>query len=164
MMTRILAAVLCMLCVATHAEADDASSIDGAQPSEERQAQDKLPQSKSPLWSKLAKAKINYNKETDEITMTTPPEVKVLDNTVVESSGFVMPLDGKDKTKHFLLTRRTPVCLYCPPGMPTEVIEVYSKTPIKWTSALTTVSGKFKLINDSERVMFFELDDARRVQ
>ena len=59
----------------------------------------------------------------------------------VTASGWVLPLDGSDQTKHFLLTRRTPVCMFCPPGEPNEVAEVISPTPITWTDKLVTVSG-----------------------
>jgi len=73
----------------------------------------------------------------------------------------VLPLDGSDHTKHFLLTRRTPVCMFCPPGEPNEVVEVFSPRAIVWTDKLVTVTGPLSLINNGEKGMFFRISDAQ---
>ena len=69
-----------------------------------------------------------------------------------------------DETKYFLLSRRTPVCLYCPPGAPNEVMAVRAKHAVTWTDNMITVSGTFALVNDGEKGIFFELRDADKVK
>jgi len=90
--------------------------------------------------------------------------VKAMSGQIIRASGFVLPLDGSDMTKHFLLTRRTPVCFFCPPGEPNEVMEVRSKKAIAWTDDIVTMSGQFKLINDGEKGVFFALFDAEKAK
>jgi uncharacterized protein len=134
------------------------------QPNDERAAQDGLPQSQSPLWRQLAHCPVRFDNKSGLYSITVAPDVKALDGQTVTAGGFVLPLDGSDKTSHFLLTRRTPVCLFCPPGEPNEVVEVKSKHPITWTDALVTMRGRFALTNDGEKAIFFVLRDAEDVR
>ena len=92
----------------------------------------------------------------DIISVT--PEVKALAGQTITLNGFVLPLDGSDHTKHFLLTRRTPVCMFCPPGEPNEVTEVVAPHPIVWTDKIVTVTGPLSLINKGEKGIFFKID------
>lgn len=134
------------------------------QPSGERKAQNKLPQSKDPLWAKLAKCPSQFDNKAALYSITLSPEVKAMDGQEVSASGFILPLDGADNTKHFLLTKRTPVCMFCPPGEPNEVIEVTSAKPVPWTDGLVSVRGKFTLVNNGEKAIFFALKDAEAVK
>ena len=129
-----------------------------SQPVGERALQDTLPQSQSPLWQKLVKCKIGYNNRTGLYRIAVTPEVKALAGQTVTLNGFVMPLDGSDHTKHFLLTRRTPVCMFCPPGEPNEVAEIVAPRAILWTDKIVTVTGPMSLINNGEKGMFFRVD------
>lgn len=139
------------------------NSIDG-QPLSERSAQDQLPQSKSPLWSRLGHCPSHFDNATALYSITLSPEVKAMNGQTVTVNGFVLPLDGSDETRHFLLTKRTPVCMYCPPGEPNEVIEVTSKQPVEWNDDLVTMKGRFTLVNNGEKAIFFALDDAEKVK
>lgn len=139
------------------------NSIDG-QPLSERAAQDKLPQSRNPLWSRLAKCPSHFDNKTALYSITLSPQVKAMNGDTVTVNGFVLPLDGSDQTRHFLLTKRTPVCMYCPPGEPNEVIEVKSKHPVEWNDSMVTMKGRFTLVNNGEKAIFFALDDAEKVK
>jgi len=134
------------------------------QPPGERKAQDQLPQSKNPLWGRLAKCASHFDTKTALYTIALSPEVKAMDGQTVTANGFVLPLDGSDKTRHFLLTKRTPVCMYCPPGEPNEVIEVTSKQAVDWNDDMVTLKGRFTLVNDGEKAIFFALKDAEAVK
>jgi len=131
------------------------------QPADERAAQNGLPQSHDLLWSKFLKCKVGYNNRTGLYSIAVTPEVKSLAGHTVTASGWVLPLDGSDHTKHFLLTRRTPVCMFCPPGEPNEVAEVISPRAINWTDKIVTVTGPLTLINNGEKGMFFKISDAQ---
>ena len=133
------------------------------QPRDERQAQSALPQSKSPLWTKLGKCRVDYSSRTGLYSIDLTDEVKALADTPIEANGFILPLDGADKTKHFLLAKRTPVCQFCPPGEPNEVIEVNSKTAVDWVDDPVTIKGRFKLVNEGEKGVFFAMEQGELV-
>ncbi len=138
-------------------------AVDG-QPPGERAAQDQLPQSKSPLWSRLAHCPSHFDTKTALYSIALSSEVKAMDGQSVTVNGFVLPLDGSDQTSHFLLTKRTPVCMYCPPGEPNEVIEVTSNHPVEWNDNMVTLKGRFTLVNNGEKAIFFALKDADKVK
>ena len=133
------------------------------QPKDERSAQSTLPESKSPLWAKLGKARVDYDQRKGLSSIDLPKDVKDLAGQNIEANGFILPLDGADKTKHFLLAKRTPVCLFCPPGEPNEVIEIQSKKEVDWVDDAVTVKGRFKLVNDGEKGVFFLMEEAELV-
>lgn len=131
------------------------------QPADERSEQSKLPKSSDPLWSKLLKTKVNYNDRTGLFSIAVTPEVKALNGKTVTVSGFILPMDGSDHTKHFVLARNTPVCLFCPPGQPNEIIEVQSPRAVAWTDKMMTVTGQMSLINNGENALFFRIAAAQ---
>ena len=61
---------------------------------------------------------------------------------------------------YFLLTRRTPVCAFCPPGAPNEAIEVQSQRLVRPTSGPITVTGKFSLQSNGQAGLFYQLSQA----
>ena len=134
------------------------------QPQDERSAQGTLPQSTSPLWAKLANCRVDYDQHKGLYSIDLTGEVKALAGTSIEANGFILPLDGADKTKHFLLAKRTPVCLFCPPGEPNEIIEIKTKSTVDWVDEAVTVKGKFKLVNDGEKGVFFLMEDSELVR
>ena len=159
----ILLALLASLPFVTGAMSKQVQQVTGlidGQPISERKAQDQLPQSHAPIWTEFSKCKVSLNDNTGMFSINVTPEVKALSGQTITVSGFVMPLDGSDRTKHFLLTRRTPVCFFCPPGEPNEVVEVLSPKAIPWTDNLVTVSGPLSLINNGEKGMFFRVAGA----
>ncbi|HTQ14795.1 MAG TPA: DUF3299 domain-containing protein [Rhizomicrobium sp.] len=153
---RRLAAALLLL-AAAQAQAKD-GAIPHGQPADERAAQEHLPMAHDALWAKFLKCKVGYNEKSGMYSITVTPELKAMAGQPVVASGWVMPLDGSDQTKHFLLTRRTPVCMFCPPGEPNEVAEVVTLRPVAWTDKQVTVIGLLSLINNGEKGMFFRID------
>ena len=128
------------------------------QPTDERAAQNQLPHAQSPVWTKFLTSKVSYNNRTGLYSIAVTPEVKSLADKPITINGFVLPLDASDHTSHFLLTRNTPVCMFCPPGEPNEVVEVISPHPILWTDKIVSVTGPLKLINNGEKGMFFQIN------
>lgn len=130
----------------------------------ERSAQSILPKSADPLWTMLRQCKVSENQKTGMYSIQPTAQVKALAGTTVRAKGFTLPLDGNDKTAHFLIGVNTPVCFYHPPGEPNEVIEVSTKQPITWDEKLTTVEGTFSLMNNGEMGVFFRLTNARQIR
>lgn len=129
-------------------------------PIDEITAQKGLPRADDTVWTQFLKCKIDYNKENGVYSIRMTPEVKALDGKAITVKGFAVPMDGSDQTKHFLLTRNTPVCLYCPPGEPNEVIEVHAAKAFAWSMRMVTVTGRLKLVNDEDQAIFFTMENA----
>jgi len=132
-----------------------------SQPAAEAAAQRLLPKVHDALWSKLVGCEVSYDDKSGVYGISLTPEVKALDGKTVTVRGFVLPMDGSDRTRHFLVSRNTPVCMFCPPGQPNEVIEVRSPHAVDWTDKIVTVTGRFHLINDKEKALFFRMEDAK---
>lgn len=126
----------------------------------ERSAQASLPQSNAPIWTVLRKTKIGEDGAKGVFTAAFPPEVKALDKQTVTLSGFMLPLDAQEKSTHFLISKYTPVCFFCPPGEPNEVVEVTSKTGVPVSYKLLNVTGRMALQNNGEKGLFFRVDQA----
>lgn len=132
------------------------------QPSDERAAQDGLPKAKDRLWDTLYKTKVKIDDKTGTYSATFPDEVRQLNGQTVKISGFMLPLENSEKFTHFLLSKRTPTCPFCPPGAPNEIIEVYAARPTEWAEDLVTYEGKFELMENKEMGVFFKMTDANK--
>jgi len=136
-------------------------SVPTGQPPDESALQKRLPQVRDELWSKFVRCKLDYDEEKGTYSIRLTPEVKALDGKTITVRGFILPMDGSDRTQHFLISRNTPVCLYCPPGAPNEVVEVQTLRTVPWTDKIVSVTGKLRLINDEEKALFFRMENAQ---
>jgi hypothetical protein len=134
---------------------DDGS---GAEIRHERVAQQTLPQSGDPLWKLLRTSKVREDPRTGFFSATHPAAVAALAGRTVTLSGYMLPIEQAPQTRHFLVSRYTPVCFFCPPGDPNEVVEVRTRTPRKASYDLVRVSGTFSLADNGEKGLFFRLD------
>jgi hypothetical protein len=157
---RICLAALCAL-ILTGFEEIPPTTVESTvfQPLDERAAQDSLPKSDHALWAVLAKSEVNFSEE-NGFTAKIAPEVKALDGKDVSISGFMLPLEEGETFTHYLLSLRTPTCFYCPPGTPTEVIEVFMAKPMAFDENLITVKGRFALTSNKDMGIFYVLKDA----
>lgn len=130
------------------------------QPSEERVEQDSLPMSSDAFWGVLLQSKITYRTKPPYITAVIPDSIKTYQHKPINVSGFILPLDASEHTKHFLLSKRTPTCPFCPPGEPNEILEVFTDKPVKVGYDLFNVRGTFELTNDTNQGIFFTLKKA----
>ena len=133
------------------------------QPLDERKAQEALPMSQSPIWQILGKTKITADDKQGYFNAVIPAAVKALAGKEVTVSGFMMPLESKEKFTHFLLAKRTPTCPFCPPGEPNEIIEVWTGKAVSYTENVITVKGIFALMNNRDMGVFFKLKEAKIV-
>lgn len=123
----------------------------------ERALQAKLPQGHTPLWTTLRTTKITIDDAHGVFLAAHPPAVKALVGRTITLAGFVMPLDAATRGTHFLLSKYTPVCAFCPPGEPNEVVEVQTARPIDYSGSLVNVTGRFSLENNGDNGLFFKL-------
>jgi hypothetical protein len=132
-----------------------------SQPLDERKAQDSLPKSQHPMWQTLGHTKVLVDKKEGYYSAKFPADVKALAGKAVTINGFILPLESTEKFKHFLISKRTPTCPFCPPGEPNEVIDVWTAAPVAYSEDLVTVRGTFELMNDKEMGLFFKLKNAK---
>jgi hypothetical protein len=130
------------------------------QPVEERKAQDALPKSNDPMWTVLSKSKIHVNEKKGLYSATHPAAVKALVGTQVSISGFMLPLESTEKFKHYILSKRTPTCPFCPPGEPNEIVDIWMAKPVKYDENMVKVTGNFALMDNEQLGMFFKLSNA----
>ncbi len=129
----------------------------------EQDRQKLLPHSDDPLWDLLKACQVDRNAQTQAYTLAPTAEVRALDGTHVRVKGFTLPLDGSDKTSHFLIAVNTPVCFYHPPGKPNEIIEVTAAAPITWDEKPKTIEGVFAVAASGDAGVFFRLTQAKPI-
>ncbi|MEO5793560.1 MAG: DUF3299 domain-containing protein [Rhodoferax sp.] len=78
--------------------------------------------------------------------------------------GFMVPLDAGEKQKHFLLTSVPLTCAFCLPGGPESMVEVKTKTPVKYSLEPVIVEGKFAVLNDDPYGLYYRMVDATSVK
>ncbi len=130
------------------------------QPGAERKAQDALPQSNDNIWKVFAKCAVHLDQKKYTYSITLTDEVKVMEGQKLTISGFMLPLEPKEKFTHYLLSKRTPTCPFCPPGEPNEIIEVFSKKPVGWDEGIVIVTGTMKFTSNPEMDLFFQMQNA----
>lgn len=118
----------------------------------------RLTQSDDFLWKSFALCQLKSDPNFS-YSITYIPEVKAMDGKQITLSGFIMPLETKEKFTHFLLSRRAPTCAFCPPGEPNEIVEVFTSKPVRWQEDLLTISGTLILSNDGKKGIFFQMKD-----
>ncbi len=78
--------------------------------------------------------------------------------------GFMMPLEPGERQRHFLLTSVPLTCGFCLPGGPESMIEVRTKTPVKYSLEPVVVEGKFLVLNDDPYGLYYRITDAVAVK
>ena len=78
--------------------------------------------------------------------------------------GFMVPLDAGEKQKHFLLTSVPLTCSFCLPGGPESMVEVKTKTPVKYSLEPVIVEGTFAVLNDDQYGLYYRMVDAVSVK
>lgn len=134
------------------------------QPADERALQEALPQSTDPMWTTLGGANIAFNGKTEKYDADFPDAVKKMVGKKMRITGFILPLEAEEKFTHFLMSKRSPSCPYCPPGNPNEIIEVFSEAPTEWEDDMVTYEGTFELIDNQDFGLFYKLGSAKLVK
>ena len=113
-----------------------------------------------PLWQILAATKITLDEKKGLYDAVYSADAKEMEGKEVTVKGFMLPLEATEKFQHFLLSKTTPTCAFCPPGKNNEVIDIWVKKPTTWSSEIITIKGNFSLMNNQELGLFFKIDEA----
>ena len=102
--------------------------------------------------------------EKNKVLPVFPTTVQALDQKSQRIQGFMMPLDPGEKQKHFLLSSVPLTCAFCVPGGPESMVEVKTKTPVKYSLEAVVVEGKFAVLKDDPYGLFYRVTDAVAVK
>jgi hypothetical protein len=118
-----------------------------------------LPERKDVVsWKTLSQ--VELVKQKDRYVPQFAKDVSALDQKEVKVQGFMMPLQVGDKQSHFVLTAMPQSCAFCLPGGPESMVEVKSKTPVKYTFEAVVLTGKLTVLKDDPTGIFYRLTDA----
>lgn len=87
-----------------------------------------------------------------------------LDKKVQRIQGFMMPLEAGDRHKRFLISSVPLTCGFCLPGGPESMIEVRTRTPVKYSMEAIVVQGKFLVLPDDDLGLYYRMTDAVAVK
>jgi hypothetical protein len=113
-------------------------------------------------WSVLTAVKTKVDK--NRILPVFPNTVQALNQKSQRVQGFMMPLEPGEKQKHFLLSSVPLTCSFCTPGGPESMIEVKTKTPVKYVMEAVVVEGQFAVLNDDPYGLYYRMTDAVSVK
>jgi uncharacterized protein len=113
-------------------------------------------------WSVLTSIKTKTEK--NKISPVFSMDQLALNQRSQRVQGFMMPLEPGEKQRHFLLTSVPMSCSFCLPGGPESMVEVRTKTPIKYTLEPVVVEGKFAVLSDDPYGLYYRITDAASVK
>ena len=112
-----------------------------------------------PVWRTLKTTKLTTDAR-GMVHAEIPSAVKELAGRSLVISGFILPLSAQSESKHFILSRYSPECSFCPSGAPNEVIEVFSTKPMRAATYMVFLKGRFAVQDNVEEGLFFRLEQA----
>lgn len=112
-------------------------------------------------WVLFHDARIAADEAKGQYTATFSPALKKEEGVRWSITGYMLPVESTTRAAHFVLTRRSSGCPFCPPNEPTEAIEIFSAAPVQYTQAPVTVDGILHLVARSDQGLFFRLDKAK---
>lgn len=112
-------------------------------------------------WVQFHDAKVTEDRAAGIYNITFGPFLRKMDGQSLIITGYMMPLTPFGPSNHFVLTRRSPGCPFCPPNEPTEAIEIFSDRSVPPTPAPITIEGKLHLVSRSSQGLFFRIDGAK---
>ena len=109
-------------------------------------------------WSVLTAVKTKNEK--NRILPVFTRDQTALGDKIQRIQGFMMPLEPGEKQKHFLLSSVPMTCSFCTPGGPESMVEVKTKTPVKYSMEPIVVEGRFAVLNDDPYGLYYRVTDA----
>ncbi|MBM3343647.1 MAG: DUF3299 domain-containing protein [Betaproteobacteria bacterium] len=109
-------------------------------------------------WKTLAEVK--PVKQKDKFVPEFARSVLALDKKEVKLQGFMLPLDMGDKQTRFILTAMPPTCAFCLPGGPEQLVEVQTKTAVRYGFEPIILSGRLAVLKDDPMRLYYRLTDA----
>jgi hypothetical protein len=113
-------------------------------------------------WSVLTDVKTKSVK--NRLLPAFPATVQALNDKPQRIQGFMMPLEPGERQRHFLLSSVPMTCSFCVPGGPESMVEVKTRTPVKYSLEPVVVEGKFAVLADDPYGLYYRITDAVAVK
>lgn len=113
-------------------------------------------------WSVLTNVKTKVEK--NRMLPVFNPMIQSLNQKSQRIQGFMMPLDPGEKQKHFLLSSVPLTCAFCVPGGPESMVEVKTRTPVKYVMEAVVVEGQFAVLRDDPNGLYYRITEAVAVK
>ena len=113
-------------------------------------------------WSMLTDVKTRVEK--NRMLPVFPAPVLALNQKSQRIQGFMMPLEPGEKQRHFLLSSVPLSCSFCVAGGPESMVEVKTKTPIRYSLEPVVVEGQFAVLKDDPYGLYYRINDATVVK
>ena len=113
-------------------------------------------------WSLLSDVKTKSVK--NRLLPAYPATVQALNDKPQRIQGFMMPLEPGERQRHFLLSSVPMSCSFCVPGGPESMVEVKTRTPVKYSLEPVVVEGKFAVLADDPYGLYYRITDAVAVK
>lgn len=109
-------------------------------------------------WKLLSSVQTKVEKA--RVVPTFPAQVQALNDKTVRVQGFMLPLEPGEKQKHFLLSSVPTTCGFCLPAGPEGLVEVRSKTPVKYSLEAVVVEGKLAVLDNDPMGLYYRVTNA----
>ena len=109
-------------------------------------------------WSLLTA--ITTKSEKNRLVPVFSKEQLALNQKPQRLQGFMMPLEPGEKQTHFLLSSVPLTCGFCVPGGPESMVEVKTKTPVRYTMDPVVVEGRFATLTNDDYGLYYRMVDA----
>ena len=109
-------------------------------------------------WSVLTAVKTRAEK--NRLLPVFPPTVMALNQKSQRIQGFMMPLEPGEKQSHFLLSSVPMTCSFCVPGGPESMVEVKTRTPVRYSMEPVVVEGRLLVLADDPYGLYYRMTDA----
>jgi uncharacterized protein len=113
-------------------------------------------------WSVLTDVKTKTEK--NRILPVFNTSQTALNQKTQRIQGFMMPLEPGERQRHFLLSSVPLTCSFCVAGGPESMVEVRTKTPVKYGMEPVVVEGKFLVLADDSYGLYYRMTDATPVK
>ncbi|RFO98179.1 hypothetical protein DIC66_05550 [Rhodoferax lacus] len=113
-------------------------------------------------WSVLTSVKTKVEK--NRVLPVFSTSIQSLNQKSQRVQGFMMPLEPGEKQTHFLLSSVPLTCSFCVPGGPESMVEVKSRTPVKYSMEAVVVEGQFAVLKDDPYGLFYRMTEAVAVK
>jgi hypothetical protein len=113
-------------------------------------------------WSVLTAVKTKVEK--NRILPVFNPGQLALNQKTQRVQGFMMPLEPGEKQRHFLLSSVPLTCSFCVPGGPESMVEIKTRTPVKYSMEAVVVEGRFQVLHDDSYGLYYRIADAVAVK
>ena len=92
------------------------------------------------------------------------PTIQAMHQTKQRLQGFMMPLEPGERQKHFLISSVPLTCSFCIPGGPESMVEVRTKTPVKYSMEAVVGEGQFAVLKDDPYGLYYRITEAVSVK